>query len=132
VQGVILIELVFYFICLTFSRYLYSRYKTIFYSRYKEAKKCFERTLLISPNYQAALQNYQAVHAKIKKIGDIDRQILCPNCRETIFEDDMICPLCEHRLLFCPNCGDRMSDNNRNCPHCGNTNLYVGSKVNLQ
>jgi membrane protease subunit (stomatin/prohibitin family) len=58
-------------------------------------------------------------------------QLSCPECRQTIREQDRFCPTCGHQLLVfdqCVGCGKNLTPRTRFCPQCGRA---VGKKQTI-
>ena len=55
----------------------------------------------------------QAMELELRQIRN------CPNCKEPVREDYLVCPSCRRNLrLICPSCGRALEYNWNACPYC--------------
>lgn len=75
--------------------------------------------VLLRPHTTLA-EDYERSLAEEAILQDLDEQRVCPECRQRVEADFVICPSCHHQLrVRCVDCGRLLNLSWDVCPYCG-------------
>lgn len=75
--------------------------------------------LILRP-HETLAEAYERSLEEEALLQDIEEQLVCPGCKQTVQDDFQFCPSCHTRLKkTCPSCGALMRLRWNICPYCG-------------